>query len=206
VIAQDGRALDTAIPTGRDSAGSLDRVERGRRVAGAQMSPTQNFEDTGFEVVVGDRPCVMRRPAGLARGQRGAGLFDKPECALVIAAGGEGAVRGQPQIERLARRLGVAECREVPRLLFKRCAERREHQVVEPLLPLELYFRMGRQMAPRMPCMRGFHIACRDQSGRVTPEGGDRAWPLTPAPLMLSVVQALQSSVVGSEIPVQGLR
>ena len=74
VIAQDCGALDAAVPAWRDPVSLLDRIERGRGIFRAQVGPTQNVENPGFQVVFGNRPCVMRRLVGPARGQRVARL------------------------------------------------------------------------------------------------------------------------------------
>lgn len=119
VIAQDCGALDAAVLAWRDPVSLLDRIERGRGIVRAQMRPTQNVENPGFQVVFGNRPCVMRRLVGPARGQRVARRFGKPDDLFIAVGSGEAAMRRQPQIERLVRRRGVLERGKVPRLVFK---------------------------------------------------------------------------------------
>src|SRR5450631_4366966 len=173
VIAQDCGALDAAVPAWRDPVSLLDRIERGRGIFRTQMGPTQDVENPGFQVVFGNRPCVMRRLVGAARGQRVARRFAEPDSFFIAVGNSEAAMRRQPQIERLVRRRGVLERGKVLRLVVKWCAERCEHQVVEALLPFKLCFRTA-QIAPRITGVRGFYITRRDKLGRVTAIGRDR--------------------------------
>ena len=96
VIAQDCGALDAAVVAWRDPVSLLDRIERGRGIFRAQMGPTQNVENPGFQVVFGNRPCVMRRLFCPAQGQRVARRFGKLDCVFMAVGSGEAAMCRQP--------------------------------------------------------------------------------------------------------------
>jgi hypothetical protein len=134
------RSRELSIPG--DGRGLMDQSSRqriGRRVARVEMRPAQHVKKPCLQIALCDRPSIVRHLESFSRIERIAALFGKPDRQRAVV--GKAPMRGEPEIERLARRVGGLDLCEILRLLLQRSAERGQHQVVKALLPFRLGFR-----------------------------------------------------------------
>ena len=79
----------------------LDRLQRGVGIVGLKIGIAQEFEDAPFEIVLQERPRIMRLLGGPPRADRIARLLGELHRLRRTVVGSVAATGGMPEIERL---------------------------------------------------------------------------------------------------------